>query len=210
MPTDETTRPRLLAALADEIAREGYGNAKVQEVARAAQVSLRTYYASFPSKEAGFLELQAVLYDGLAASIEAAVDFDQPWRDAIRGGFTTYFQILRARPRLTAAIVHELTTMSPEGAAARELWRVRFSTMLCDLVDEGRRHFPEVPSRPLSPLAARGILGAILELVSTEVVGDPSPDDGGGPAPGEERASFDDLVETGTDLLWSLITNVDR
>lgn len=207
MPTDETTRPRLLAALADEIAREGYANAKVQEVARAAQVSLRTYYESFPSKQAGFLELQAVLFDALAESIEEAIDFDQPWRDVIRGGFTTYFQILRAKPKLTAALTHELTTMSPEGAAARELWRERFSTMLCELVDEGRERFPEIPSRPLSPLQARGILGAILELVSTEVLGDPATDR---PAGAHQPASFDDLVETGTDLLWSVITNVDR
>lgn len=209
MPTDATTRPRLLAALAEEIAREGYANAKVQEVARAAQVSLRTYYESFPSKEAGFLELQRILLDGLADSIEQSIDFDQPWRDVIRGGFTTYFRILMAQPKLTAAITHELTTMSPEGAAAREFARQRFSNMLCDLVDQGRERFPEIPSRPLTPLQARGILGAILELVATEVVGDHRTEAEGRGASAPQPVGFDDLVEAGTDLLWSVITNVD-
>jgi hypothetical protein len=135
--------------------------------------------------------------ENLAGAVESAVDFDQAsWRDVIRGGFATYFRLLMAEPKLTAAVTHELTTLSPEGAAAREWARVRFADLLCTLVEDGRARFPEIPSRPLTPLLARGILGAILELVTTEIVEESEP-------------QFDDLVEAGTDLLWSVITHVD-
>ncbi|MBO9532372.1 MAG: TetR/AcrR family transcriptional regulator [Solirubrobacteraceae bacterium] len=193
---ERTARERILTALAEAVARDGYANAKIQEVARDAHVSLRTFYAEFTGKEQAFLELQQRALDGLANAVESTVTFQSPWRDEIRAGFNVYFRLLTARPRLTAAITHELVNLSPEAHAARQWARERFATMLTGLVDAGRAHYPEIPSRSLSPLLAYGVLGAILELVTSEMV-DSSPE------------GIDELVEAGTDILWSIITNVD-
>jgi AcrR family transcriptional regulator len=193
--TDASTRQRILRALAQAIARDGYANTKVQAVARDAQVSLRTFYAEFESKEAGFLVLQYELLENLAIAVETSVTFDRPWREVIRRGFELYFRVLAAEPRLTDAIVHELTTMSDDGSAARDWARNRFGEMLISLVDQGRELHPEIRSRPLSLLMAHGILGAIMELVTSQLR------TGG--------ATMDDAVDTATDLLWSVITNVE-
>jgi AcrR family transcriptional regulator len=189
-------RSRILAALAGIVARDGYGNSKVQEIAREAQVSLRTFYLEFQNKEEAFLELQHQALEGLAQAVEHGVTFDSGWRNDIRNGFDICFRVLTARPRLTAAITYELVALSPEAATARAWARTRYADMLGRLVERGRASYPEIPSRPLTPLLAHGILGAILEIVTLEIA------DGAG-------ADLDELVDTATDLLWSVVTNVD-
>lgn len=197
MTTSQTAgRQRILVALADAVARDGYANAKVQEIARDAQVSLRTFYAEFTGKEQAFIELQRLVLDGLANTVESSISYDGTARESIRGGFDTYFRLLTARPRLTTAITHELLNLSPEAREARQWARERFASMLCDLVEAGRAHYPDPPSRPLTPLLANGVLGAIFELINTELVED-------------NGTSLDELVDVGTDILWSIITNVE-
>ncbi|MBO9532373.1 MAG: TetR/AcrR family transcriptional regulator [Solirubrobacteraceae bacterium] len=194
--TRTSHRDRLLQALANVIAREGYANTRVADVAREARVSLRTFYEEFDSKESGFLALHAMLTDAVASSLEDSANFDQPWRAAIREGFDTYFRLLVAQPKLTTAIMIELTTLSPEAYEAREYARERFTTVMSNLVERGREANPEIPSRPLTPLMARCILGGLLELVTTEVV-----DEGVDHLP--------EFVDTCTDLLWSVVTTVE-
>jgi AcrR family transcriptional regulator len=197
MTTTRTShRDRLLRALAVVIAREGYSNTRVADVAREAHVSLRTFYEEFDTKETGFLALHAMLTDNVARSLEATANFDKPWREAMREGFDTYFRLLIAQPRLTTAVMVELTTLSPAAFEAREYARERFAEVLCTLVERGRAANPDLPSRPLEPLMARCILGGLLELVTTEVAS-------------QRVDRLPEYVDTCTDLLWSVVTTVE-
>lgn len=188
-------RQRLVQALAVVIARDGFNGAKIQDVVKEAKVSLRTFYAEFPNKEACFLELHAQITEAMVTNVSSAVVFDRPWRAVMRRGFEVYFAALVAEPRLTHAIVTEMATLSPHARLAREAAMDRFANQIADLVEQGRRQNPQIPSRELTPTMARGMLGAVTELVLSRVVRD-------------EIALLPELVDTTTDMLWSIVTNI--
>jgi AcrR family transcriptional regulator len=187
---------RILNALAVVVADEGYANAKVARVAKEAHVSLRTFYETFTSKEAAFLALHKQLIEFAANHLESIVVFDRPWPEVMRGAFDSYLRLLMAQPKLTAAMMLELTTLSDEGHAARAYARERMSATMILLVERGREANPEVPSRSLTPTMAQCLIGAIVELVTSGVVD----------AQGD---GLEDFVDTTTDLLLSVIGNVD-
>ncbi len=71
-----------------------------------------------------------------------------------------------------------------------------FAQLLVDLVDRGRTLHPEISSRPLDPLMARGLVGAITDLI------EPSS------APRRDRPAAG-LVDVTTEMLWRLVTHVE-
>lgn len=194
--TQLDARQRILNALAAAIARDGYANAKVALVAKDAHVSLRTFYEQFESKEAAFLTLHKQLIEFAAGYLESIVTYDRPWPEVIRTSFDTYFRLLMAQPKLTEAMMLELNTLSEEGRSARAYARERMCATMMLLVERGRAANPDVPSRPLTLTMAQCLMGAIVELVTSSVVDD-----------GDDR--IEDFVDTTTDLLISLIGNVE-
>ncbi len=186
------TRQQLLTALAVVIAREGFGGTKVADIAREARTSLRTFYAEFSSKEECFLELHRQVTFAVMQTVRASIVFDRPWVEVMRKGFETYFSILMAQPRLSHAILVELATLSEEARLARDEAMDMFGAMLCEVVEQGRAAYPEINSRPLSPLIARGIIGAFLELVVSHV-------DRG------ETDRFPELIDTATEMLTTMV-----
>lgn len=186
------TRQQLLTALAVVIAREGFGGTKVADIAREARTSLRTFYAEFASKEECFLELHRQVTYAVMTTVRASITFDRPWVEVMRKGFETYFSILMAQPRLSHAILVELATLSEEARLARDEAMDLFGAMLCDVVEEGRAANPDISSRPLSPMIARGIIGAFLELVVSHV-------DRG------ETERFPELIDTATEMLTTMV-----
>jgi TetR/AcrR family fatty acid metabolism transcriptional regulator len=187
---------RILNALAMVVAEEGYANAKVARVAKEAHVSLRTFYETFESKESAFLALHKQLIEFAASHLESIVTFDRPWPEVMRGAFDSYLRLLSAQPKLTAAMMLELTTLSDEGHAARNYARERMCATMILLVERGREANPDVPSRALSPAMAQCLIGAIVELVTSGVVD-------------EHGRSLDEFVDTTTDLLISVVGNTD-
>lgn len=186
------TRQQLLTALAVVIAREGFSGTKVADIAREARTSLRTFYAEFSSKEECFLELHRQVTFAVMTTVRQSIVFDGPWVDVMRKGFEAYFSILMAQPRLSHAILVELATLSEEARLARDDAMDLFGEMLCEVVEEGRAANPQIPSRPLSPLIARGIIGAFLELVISHV-------DRG------ETDRFPELIDTATEMLTTMV-----
>lgn len=196
--TDSTTdyRQRLVVAIAIVISREGYGGTKIQDIVREAKVSLRTFYAEFPSKEACFLALYDQITRNLEAQTEAAIVFDKPWREVMADGFRMYLTALSGAPRLTYASLVELATLSDHARTVRQDAMDRYVDLLRDLVERGRAANPQIPSRPVSPLMGRAILGGLTEMMVDLVVRGHT-----------ER--LPELVDVATDMLWSVVTNVE-
>lgn len=188
-------RQRLIVAIAVVVSREGYGGTKIQDIVREAKVSLRTFYAEFPSKEACFLALYEQITFDLQQATAESVTFDRPWREVMAEGFRVYLTALSVAPRLTYASLIELATLSDHARTTRQDAMERFVSVLCDLVERGREANPDVLSRPLTPLLGRAVLGGITEMMVDLVV----------------RGHTDqlpELVDVATDLLWSIVTNV--
>lgn len=189
-------RRRLLNAMATILTQDGFHGARIQDIAREAKVSLRTFYAEFETKEQCFLALHRELIDQMIKTVGDAVDFSQPWKEVMREGFQTYYGALAAFPRMTRAISIELATLSDDARRQRDDALEQFADLLVDLVDQGRALHPDIPAQPLSPVMARGLIGSITELVDRSVVRD-------------EIDQLPQLVDTTTEMLWRLVTHVE-
>lgn len=187
-------RQRIVEALAYVVARDGYAESKIQDIVKEARVSFRTFYEQFPNKEAALVELHGSVIDAVIGTVEGAVVFDRPWKEVMRKAFTAYFELLTAQPRLTHAFLVELATLSEPARRSREMAMERFTTMLVGLVEAGRAANPDIPSRPITPLTARALLGGVLELVTSRALGNAFGD-------------LTDLADTATDMLWTITTS---
>ncbi|MEH3054701.1 MAG: TetR/AcrR family transcriptional regulator [Patulibacter minatonensis] len=204
MPTPSSSRDelradqrrRLLNAMATVLSKDGYHGARIQDIAREAKVSLRTFYAEFETKEQCFLALHRELVGSMETVVVDSLDFSKPWKDVMRQGFQTYYDALAAFPLITRAISLELATLSDEARRERDAMIGRFGEMLIELVERGRALHPDIPSQALSPSMARGVIGAVTESVESSVVND-------------EIDQIPSLVETTTEMLWRLVTHVE-
>ena len=197
-PTEPTTdyRQRLVVAIAIVVSREGYGGTKIQDIVREAKVSLRTFYAEFPNKEACFLALYEQITRNLVEATVASITFDKPWRDVMADGFRVYLQALTASPRLTYASLVELATLSDHARTVRQDAMEHYVELICEMVERGRVENPHIPARPITPLMGRAILGGLTEMMVDMVVRGHT-----------ER--LPELVDVATDMLWSVVTNVE-
>lgn len=195
MTSGADQRQRLLEALAVEVSKNGYGGTKIQDIAREAKVSLRTFYAEFPNKEACFLALYGQLTQGLLQLIKSSVTFEGSWRDEMAKGFSVHTQALESAPRITYAFMIELATLSPEARLIRQAWLDEVSAMVCEQVERGRQVYRDIPSRSLSPMMARAILGGVTEMIVDLIVRN-------------DMERLPEVVEVATDMLWSAVTNV--
>ncbi len=189
-------RQRLIDALQVVIIRDGFVGAKIQDVVKEARVSLRTFYAEFPNKEACFLELYQQQMDLVLSLVGSDVDFEKPWKQVMREGFERYFVALSLYPRMTHAVTIELATLSQHAREVRQNALDQYVELIIELVERGRAANPDIPSRSLSPLMARAIMGSVIELVFNSVVR-------------EQVEQLPQMVDTATDMLWSVVTNVD-
>ncbi len=161
---DALPRDRIVQALAVTVARDGFADSKVQDIARAGHVSLRTLYELFANKEACLLELHGRLTRTMLERVPATAPA-APWRTAMGDVAEACLAPLAAHPRLAHAVVVELARLSPAAQRAREDAIARFVERLCAWIELGRAANPAVPSRPLSPQTGRFIVGGATELL---------------------------------------------
>lgn len=194
-PQGADYRQRLINALAVTISREGYGGAKIQDLVREAKVSLRTFYAEFPNKEECFLALNEQITAAILELVRSSVTFEESWREEMRKGFVAYFQALEAAPRLTYAVVIELATLSDRARGARQAGLAQLYDVVLEQIEEGRRRYPDVPSRSISLRMVQALMGGVIEMMVDLVVRD-------------EIHRLTELSDVATDLMWSVVTNV--
>ncbi len=90
----ESQRARILDAVANLVASEGYAGLKVEEIAEHAAVSLVAFYEHFTDKEDAFLVAYEIGLGKALASVERAYAAQDDWRLAIRGGIGALFRFL--------------------------------------------------------------------------------------------------------------------
>jgi AcrR family transcriptional regulator len=159
-------RSRILTAMARLAADKGYAAVTIDDLARAARISKRTFYDHFADKErcllAAYEAAAGQVYE--AAERAAAVDAG-PWRHQVDTVIATYLKALAAQPEMTRVFHVEIQAA---GAAALELHlavNLRYATLLQRIVrDGGERRLPQ-------PLAI-ALLGAVNELVLHAIAND--------------------------------------
>jgi AcrR family transcriptional regulator len=160
-------RQRLLDALEESIAEDGYQRTTVADIVRRARTSRRTFYEHFDSREACFLALLAEAYAGQVQQISAAVDPNSPWRVQVRQAIEAWISSAESRSALMLSATRDLPAI---GAAARDLQREvteNFITMVQALGDTDEFHSAGVG--PVSRQRVVMLLGGLRELTAITV-----------------------------------------
>ncbi len=182
-------RQRLLDALEESIAEDGYPRTTVADIVRRARTSRRTFYEHFESREACFVELLTDANADQVTQISAAVDADSPWRDQVRQAIEAWISSGESRPSLMLSWIRDVPSL---GDAARLLQRnvtEKFIEMVQTLA--GTEQFRSAGIGPVSRPRIIMLLGGLRELTAITV---------------EEGGRLSDITEEAVDASIALLS----
>jgi AcrR family transcriptional regulator len=156
----EDPAERIIRAATEVVAEEGYQATTVGKIARAASISLSTFYKHFESKEEAVLAALDAGQAQLLAATLPAFRRTREWPAAVRAAAEAMFAFLAAEPAFARLVAVEVYSV---GERALELRDVDLE-VLAGLLEPGYRLFPDTP-----PIAAEAIGGAIYALVDSQV-----------------------------------------
>ncbi len=154
----------MLSAAARVISQHGYNGLTVARITTAANISRRTFYQQFNSREDCFLalfETAATRAETLAR--EAAAD-RETWREQVRAGLTALLRFIDEEPALGSLLIVDALSAGP---AVLER-RAHILDTLAVVVDRGRAHAKARDAPP--PLTAEGIVGAVLSVIHARLL----------------------------------------
>ena len=106
-------RGRLIAACAQVVEREGYADASVARIIRAAAVSRRTFYEHFSSKEDCFIATYDTVMGNLRDRAVAAVEAAGPWPANVPVALAEMLTFFAAEPTLARLCMVETLAAGP-------------------------------------------------------------------------------------------------
>ena len=181
-------RQRLLDALEEGIAEDGYPRTTVADIVRRARTSRRTFYEHFDSREACFVALLTDANAEQVRQIAAAVDATAPWRSQVRQAVEAWISSGESRSSLMLSWIRDVPSL---GDAARRLQRdamENFIEMLRALGDSGE--FRAAGIGPVSRQRIIMLLGGLRELTAITV---------------EEGVRVSDITEEAVDASIALL-----
>jgi AcrR family transcriptional regulator len=187
---DQTAfRQRLLDALEESIAEDGYPRTTVADIVRRARTSRRTFYEHFDSREACFVALLTDANAEQVTQISAAVDADAPWRSQVRQAIEAWISSGESRPSLMLSWIRDVPSL---GDAARLLQR-NVTEKFIDMVQTlaGAEQFRSAGIGPVSRQRIIMLLGGLRELTAITV---------------EEGGRMSDITEEAVDASIALLS----
>jgi AcrR family transcriptional regulator len=160
-------RQRLLDALEEGIAEDGYPRTTVADIVRRARTSRRTFYEHFDSREACFVALLTEANAEQVRQISSAVDAKAPWKSQVRQAIEAWISSAESRSSLMLSWIRDVPSL---GDAARGLQRdamENFVEMVRALADTGE--FRAAGVGPFSRQRIIMLLGGLQELTAITV-----------------------------------------
>jgi AcrR family transcriptional regulator len=160
-------RQRLLDALEQGIAEDGYPRTTVADIVRRARTSRRTFYEHFDSREACFVALLTDANAEQVRQISSAVDAKAPWKSQVRQAIEAWISSGESRSSLMLSWIRDVPSL---GDAARGLQRdalENFVEMVRALADTGE--FRAAGVGPFSRQRIIMLLGGLQELTAITV-----------------------------------------
>lgn len=156
-------RRRLLDAMSHAVARKGYAETTIADLAAEARVSRRTFYEHFDSKAECLIALYEVASDQALRVLRDAIDPTRDWHTQVEQAMHSYLSTLACNPVLLRTLFIAILGLGPEGLAARRRANDRLAEFILEVVNGPATRPPR--TNPLPHAHAMGIVGAINELV---------------------------------------------
>jgi AcrR family transcriptional regulator len=155
-------RGRLLEAMAQCVAEQGYAATTVAQVIARAGVSRKTFYEHFPDKRACFLAAWEVGNDILLQQVLAASEETDGWRTRLRAGVDAFLEVLAAEPAFARTFMIEVLSVGDEALAHRAQIVERFADVLAEAHRDALAE--DAALGPVPRWALRAAAGAAWEL----------------------------------------------
>jgi AcrR family transcriptional regulator len=160
----DSQRERLLAAIAQVVAVNGYRATTITEVVKLASVSTRDFYELFEGKEDCFLAAFDVLRDHLEELISAAAAGEDDWPHQVIAALRAGLEFFAAEPDLARLCLLESVSATPRIAI-----RFRESVLACvPALAHGRAELDDPDS--MLPETEDAILGGIVSLATRSII----------------------------------------
>lgn len=157
-PAPGGARERILVAVTELVAENGYPDVAITDIAARASVSLTTFYAHFDGKEAALLatieDATQRVFTATATHFATAPD----WPNAVRASGRAFVGFLATDPALAHFGGVEVWAASAAGLDLRAQGMALFEALL----EEGFRQYPDTP-----PVAAEAIGATVDALLFT-------------------------------------------
>jgi AcrR family transcriptional regulator len=155
-------RRRMIEAMCELCAEQGYEATKIADVVRRAHVARKTLYDNFSGKEELFLAaFDATLADAASAVAEACEAVaDAAWEVRAEAGLRALLEFISAQPAAAALCLVEAPAASPAAAA-------RYEAALEGLIARLRASAPPGPSRPAT--LEEALVGGAVWIVQRQV-----------------------------------------
>ena len=161
-------RRRLLLAMSEVLAEQGYEDASIGRVCKRAGVSRRTFYEIFHDRDECLLGAFDAAVERIAAPVLAAWQGSGSWRERIRGALSVLLEQLDGEPAAARVCVVETLKAGPSVMEHRS----RIVAVLVDAVEQGRDEAKLGGEPP--PLAGQGVVGGALSVLHTRLLEAPS------------------------------------
>jgi AcrR family transcriptional regulator len=151
-------RERILDAVANLTADEGYAALKVEDIAERAAVSLNAFYQHFANLEDAFLVAYEVGHRKGLALVERAYTAQSDWRLAVRAGIAALFEFLADEPAFAKMALVDALTASSRTAERSSVGVDAFARMLIPGLDDAP------VQNPMPAVTTEAITGGLFEL----------------------------------------------
>jgi AcrR family transcriptional regulator len=157
-------RSRILQAMIEIVAAQGYPETRVVDVIGVAGVSRKTFYELFDSKEDCFLATYEVLLGNLLGQATEAFEAEpaRPWAERAAGALAVLLDHLAGHPEEARFAIVEVLAAGARALARRDAALRQFTGFL-----EGGRSETSVELPGITSLA---VAGGINELLYSEIL----------------------------------------
>ena len=152
-------RRRLLDAMAHAVARKGYAETTIADLAAEARVSRRTFYEHFADKAECLIALYEVASAQALEVLKAAIDPKRDWHTQVDQALNAYLSTLACNPMLLRTLFIAILGLGPAGLKARRRANLALAEFILSVVNDTRR------AKPLPPEMALAIVGGVNELI---------------------------------------------
>jgi AcrR family transcriptional regulator len=160
----ESQRERLLAAIAQEVAANGYRATTITAVAKLASVSTRDFYGLFESKEECFIASFDAVRDHLEALLIAAIAEEPDWPHQVIAALRAALDFFAAEP-----VLARLCLVEPVSATPAIAIRFREAVLACvPALARGRAELDAPDSLPQS--TEDSLIGGVVTLATRTVL----------------------------------------
>lgn len=160
-------RERMLLAVAEAVAEQGYATTTVADIIARARLSRRTFYEHFTDKEECFLAAYDTVVEQMLAGVGHAYEqAGDDWTHRVYDGLEAFVNYLVAEPAFARMCIVEVVAAGPEARGRRDA----AMRVFVDFLQPGREQAPKGVVVP--ELAADIVVGGIYEIIYTRLLRD--------------------------------------